>query len=258
MKYVSILIIVVILAQRTEPKTGVIHYGEIQSLGLGSPVGQDYSALMVFDKDRSLYVTRKDSLDPNLVKGTNDYNTINSRASFSVSTNPEGFQYYNDLKNKSLYSRDIGFNYVKDTLVKINWKITNKEKKIGNFNCTKATCHYSGRDYTAWFAKELPMPFGPWKLQGLPGIILEAYDTNKEIYWYFKEMEYPSKFNYLLKSIDSGTKPWIEFAQYKKKLIAYHKKAVIAGRMAGEKLNIEVIESPMSNTYIEAFDAIEE
>ena len=37
------------------------------------------------------------------------------------------------------------------------------------------------------------MPFGPWKFQGLPGLILEVTDDKKTHQWYFKSVEYPTQ-----------------------------------------------------------------
>jgi GLPGLI family protein len=88
-----------------------------------------------------------------------------------------------------LYRKQI---YVKEITPKINWKIEKDTKKIGNFVCKKAIANFRGRDYIAWFAIEISVPYGPWKLNGLPGLILEAYDKNKNVYWYFKSVEYPS------------------------------------------------------------------
>jgi len=67
----------------------------------------------------------------------------------------------------------------------INWQITNETSTISGLNCQKAIGEWRGRSYTAWFSNELPYHAGPWKLNGLPGLIIEAYDTNKEIVFKF-------------------------------------------------------------------------
>lgn len=71
---------------------------------------------------------------------------------------------------------------------RIKWKITNEKKKIGEFECQKAIGEFRGRTYNAWFTLEIPLPFGPWKLNGLPGLILEAYDDADYIYFTAKKV----------------------------------------------------------------------
>ena len=59
------------------------------------------------------------------------------------------------------------------------WELKNDTLTVAGFLCQKATCTFRGRSYTAWFAQDIPIPNGPWKLGGLPGLILKAYDADK-------------------------------------------------------------------------------
>lgn len=64
---------------------------------------------------------------------------------------------------------------------KPKWNIEDSTKQICGFICQKAKCSAFGRNYTAWFTTDLPNSFGPRTLFGLPGVILEAYDSTHQI-----------------------------------------------------------------------------
>ncbi len=70
--------------------------------------------------------------------------------------------------------------FIHDQVSKPVWKIDeNKTKKILGYNCIKAIGNFRGSKVTAYFTKELPYSAGPFKFFGLPGLILDIREDDK-------------------------------------------------------------------------------
>lgn len=67
--------------------------------------------------------------------------------------------------------------YYAEPLGEIVWEISDSTKIVLGYDCVMATANYHGRDWTAWFTPDIPLQEGPWKLCGLPGLILEANES---------------------------------------------------------------------------------
>lgn len=61
--------------------------------------------------------------------------------------------------------------------IALKWSIRAETAKMYGYNCQKATTTFAGRQYEAWFTKEIPVSEGPYKFHGLPGLILKISDT---------------------------------------------------------------------------------
>ena len=58
----------------------------------------------------------------------------------------------------------------------MKWKMLGKDSVIAGYPCQLAETNFRGRTWKAWFTLDIPIPNGPWKLGGLPGLILKATD----------------------------------------------------------------------------------
>jgi len=64
-----------------------------------------------------------------------------------------------------------------ETIEHPQWKFSDDTCTILSYFCQKATARFRGRDWTVWFTMDIPIDAGPWKLCGLPGLILKASDS---------------------------------------------------------------------------------
>lgn len=72
---------------------------------------------------------------------------------------------------------------------KQNWQIVSGDTIIAGHKCSRATTTFRGRNWTAWYAIDLPIHSGPWKLNGLPGLILYAADDKGYFVFDCKQMQ---------------------------------------------------------------------
>jgi len=72
-----------------------------------------------------------------------------------------------------------GYRYV-DSLHAQTWTMGDSTRQVLGYTCQQATADFRGRRWTAWFTTDIPVSDGPWKLGGLPGLILEAYDEGQQ------------------------------------------------------------------------------
>ena len=117
-------------------------------------------------------------------------------------------------KKKSLYTKEMMI--VKEPIPQQEWILEDGLKLIGKFTCKKAVTSFRGRKYTVWYCPDLPYGFGPWKLNGLPGLILEATDMEEQVSFYLKQIVSP--FCLGLLPPDQGNCTIMRYSDYRKKL----------------------------------------
>lgn len=78
-----------------------------------------------------------------------------------------------------------------EPVLKIDWKIGNETKEILGYKCTKATASHRGRNWTAWFANDIPVNGGPVYFGSLPGLILELLDIDNDYHFECNAIEKP-------------------------------------------------------------------
>lgn len=104
-------------------------------------------------------------------------------------TSKSAIYYYANERKLFIQEHLVAMYLVERDADKIDWKITLETQNIEGINCKKATANYRGRNWIVWFSEEHPFATGPWILVGLPGLIIQAYDDQKEVMFEFAGLE---------------------------------------------------------------------
>ena len=91
----------------------------------------------------------------------------------------------NDLKKSQITVQLKALNKYQYTYPapEFNWTLQPGDTLINNIPCKKATCRYAGRNFIAWYAESIPLPYGPYVFGGLPGLVMQLYDEKRN--WIF-------------------------------------------------------------------------
>lgn len=145
-------------------------------------IQKEYFYLDFYDKESRFASEKEIEKDSTMYAITKSGNNLTA---FSMigKVKPK-FKYYviKNFDNNTMQFYDIGLKslYYEENLVKIPWTIQSETKKFGNTLCQKATANLYGRNWTAWFTKEIPINDGPYKFSGLPGLIINLYDEKQD------------------------------------------------------------------------------
>jgi GLPGLI family protein len=168
--------------------------------GAGQPYRSDQMVLEIGERFSKFYDParqQRDSLlndrmkhtDPSTIKSIHVFKAESAKDLSSipgtVGSGSQDGESYQIVKDKQTNKQTIldyvsaiadRFKYT-DEPGKLDWKISGEIDTVLSYTCQKASLHFRGRDYIAWFSTDIPVSDGPWKFNGLPGLILKIEDT---------------------------------------------------------------------------------
>lgn len=154
-----------------------IRYTDRQRLDIGSHCIH-YFSLLADKTDSTMYRARisktQGGLNPRNLMAANEKDHY------------ENFYFnYPDKGQLTVWTTIINTEYIyNEPVPDIGWQLNlNESDTILSHQCYKATACFRGRSYEVWFTLEIPVQTGPWKLHGLPGLILKAKDSKGLFLW---------------------------------------------------------------------------
>lgn len=177
-----------------------------------------------------------------------------SSKSFVLKGEDAYFYNYPDETYSSLISMQKRF-YIKEVDIMKDWILGDEQKEILGHKCQNAFITFKDRKYEVYFAKDIPLSFGPWKFKGLSGLILEAKSIDGKYSFYANSITSVNKKSVLENEIQKVIKSnqFISWSEYytmvNNKLVEKNKK--INTEDTDNLPNLFIIGETMENIFNE-------
>lgn len=147
-----------------------------------------------FDDIRTLLIGRRTVKDfSDVICHYDSLMTADMRRGADAYSNPKGSPWpYEILLSPKEKTADmkyrlpsgLGVLHYTDSVPEFDWHFAaDSTCNILGYECQLAQCDFAGRHYSAWFTAELPLPYGPYKFGGLPGLIVRLQDDEGQFVW---------------------------------------------------------------------------
>lgn len=135
--------------------------------------------------------------DSLLACGASPYDAIDiwKREGLSGHTSFAVFKNYPTDDSITVTDEMMYFYSYTESMPEFRWNYLDADSVILGYPVHKAETVYRGRKWTVYYAPDIPISDGPWKLCGLPGLILSAADSTGEFSFATKKVSLTGKEN---------------------------------------------------------------
>jgi GLPGLI family protein len=139
-----------------------------------NPQFKKFKSTLAFSKDQTLFLP-EESTD-------NSNSFLNDPMSKQVNKIFTDLSTGTSITQKAVYEDNF---LVKDSVRKINWKITDENREIAGYACRRANALIMDSIYVvAFYTDQIPVSGGPESFTGLPGMILGVALPHENISWF--------------------------------------------------------------------------
>lgn len=156
-------------------------------------------------------------------------------------------EYQKKFKTNSLSSFETVYGekkylIIEETIPKLNWEVKNETKSLLNVKVQKAIVSFRGRDYEAWFAPSIRIPDGPYKFNGLPGLILQigSKDGKFKFEAYALNLNQNSR-NFTIKTLQEKYKD--------REILTLEQKLILARKNEEKEIKYQLSKNPGIQNY---------
>lgn len=140
------------------------------------PQFKTQTSTLAFSNDKSLFSPLPDTQKDAGGFWGGDPNSTQNNTIFS------DFSTGNFITQKKVFEETF---LVKDSLRKINWKLTSEMREIAGYECRRANAVIMDSIYVvAFYTDKIPVSGGPESFNGLPGMILGVALPHENITWF--------------------------------------------------------------------------